>query len=73
MYERAVKDSLEPTFGRPVQALFRIYTGILIIECNPFVFHSFFLALTLLFFAIQNRRRRRRKLQQIPRIRRKEK
>lgn len=22
MYERAVKDSLEPTFGRPVQALF---------------------------------------------------
>lgn len=51
MYERAVKDSLEPTFGRPVQALFRIYTGILIFECNPFVFHSFFLALTLLFFA----------------------
>lgn len=48
MYERAVKDSLEPTFGRPVQALFFIFTGILIFECNPFVFHSFFIALTLL-------------------------
>lgn len=44
MYERAVKDSLETTFGRPVQAFFRIVTGILICECNPFVFHSFFLA-----------------------------
>lgn len=66
MYERAVKDSLETTFGRPVQALFRIVTGILIFECNPFVFHSFFLAFTLLFFAIQNRRRRRRKLQRTP-------
>jgi hypothetical protein len=53
MYERAVKDSLEPTFGRPVQALFRIAAGILIIECKIFVFHSFFLAFNC--FAIQNR------------------
>lgn len=49
MYERAVKDSLEPTFGRPVQALFRISTGILIFECNPFVFHSFFSCLNFAF------------------------
>lgn len=54
MYDRAVKNSLEPTFGRPVQALFIIFIGILIIECNPFVFYSFFSCLNFALFEIQN-------------------